>query len=190
VKQPHRTLLLWVVLIVIGLSVWQFSNAEGARRRPIPFSEFMALVSAPPTERHVTDVEVKGREYAFRVEDPKAKGQAERGVTIGPESEDIATEILKHQVRVTYQKDEASPLLTTTLTILVPMLFLLVLFYLFMRQLQAGGGKAMSFGKSRARLLTEAQNKINFSDVAGIDEAKDEVEEIIAFLKDPKKFQR
>jgi len=64
------------------------------------------------------------------------------------------------------------------------------MFYLFMRQLQAGGGKAMSFGKSRARLLSESQNKVTFADVAGIDEAKDEVEEIIAFLKDPKKFQR
>ena len=64
------------------------------------------------------------------------------------------------------------------------------MFYLFMRQLQAGGGKAMSFGKSRARLLNESQNKVTFADVAGIDEAKDEVEEIIAFLKDPKKFQK
>ena len=64
------------------------------------------------------------------------------------------------------------------------MLFLLVLFYLFMRQLQAGGGKAMSFGKSRARLLNETQKKVTFADVAGIDEAKDEVEEIIAFLQD------
>ena len=64
------------------------------------------------------------------------------------------------------------------------------MFFLFMRQLQAGGGKAMSFGKSQARLLNESQNKVTFADVAGIDEAKDEVEEIIAFLKDPKKFQR
>ena len=70
------------------------------------------------------------------------------------------------------------------------MVFLLVMFYLFMRQLQAGGGKAMSFGKSRARLLNEAQNKVTFADVAGIDEARDELEEIIAFLKDPKKFLR
>jgi cell division protease FtsH len=78
----------------------------------------------------------------------------------------------------------------SALTIMLPMLFLLVMFYLFMRQLQSGGGKAMSFGKSRARLLNEAQNKVTFVDVAGVDEAKDEVEEIIAFLKDPKKFQR
>ena len=70
------------------------------------------------------------------------------------------------------------------------MVFLLVMFFFFMRQLQASGGKAMSFGKSRARLLNESQNKVTFADVAGIDEAKDDCEEIIAFLKDPKKFQR
>ena len=62
--------------------------------------------------------------------------------------------------------------------------------FLFMRQLQAGGGKAMSFGKSKARMLSDSNNKVTFADVAGVDEAKDEVEEIIAFLKDPKKFQR
>ncbi len=70
------------------------------------------------------------------------------------------------------------------------MLFIGIMFFLFMRQLQAGGGKAMSFGKAKARMLSDSQNKVTFADVAGIDEAKDEVEEIIAFLKDPKKFQR
>ena len=70
------------------------------------------------------------------------------------------------------------------------MLVLVVLFLVFMRQLQVGGGKAMSFGKSKAKLLSENQRKVTFADVAGIEEAKDEVEEIIAFLKDPKKFTR
>jgi cell division protease FtsH len=98
--------------------------------------------------------------------------------------------LLKNNVKITYQKEENGSFLTPALTILLPMLFVIVMFYLFMRQIQAGGGKAMSFGKSRARLLSESQNKVTFADVAGIDEAKDEVEEIIAFLKDPKKFQR
>ena len=189
-KQPQKTLLLWVVLIVAFLGIWHFLSPDGAQRRPVPFSEFMSLVKASHDQRHVTDVDIKGREYTFVIKDPTAKGQPERGVAIGPESDDIAAKLLEHDVKVTYQRDEGNPLLTTTLTILLPMVFLLVMFYLFMRQLQAGGGKAMSFGKSRARLLSENQNKITFADVAGIDEAKDEVEEIIAFLKDPKKFQK
>src|SRR5207237_4054686 len=73
---------------------------------------------------------------------------------------------------------------------LISMALLILMFFLFMRQLQAGGGKAMSFGKSKARMLSDSQNKITFADVAGVEGAKDEVEEIIAFLKDPKKFQR
>jgi cell division protease FtsH len=189
VNKPHKTLLVWVVLIVAFLAIWQFLGSEGPQRSPMRYSEFMALVKAPKEQRHVEEVEIKGREYTFIVRNPVSKGPAERGVTVGPEQSD-PTELIDKGVRVRFQKDEGNPLLTTALTILLPMLLLLVMFYLFMRQLQAGGGKAMSFGKSRARLLNESQNKVTFSDVAGIDEAKDEVEEIIAFLKDPKKFQK
>jgi cell division protease FtsH len=153
----------------------------------MPFSDFVALVRAPKEQRHVDSVKIKDREYTFSIVGPAQK-TPERGITVGPP--EYAPELLKYDVKVEYEEDETNPFLTTTLTILVPMVFLLVMFYLFMRQLQAGGGKAMSFGKSRARLLNEAQNKVTFADVAGIDEAKDEVEEIIAFLKDPKKFQK
>jgi cell division protease FtsH len=189
VKQPQKTLLLWVVLIVAFLAIWQFLSPDGPQRTPMPFSDFMALVKAPKDARHVDAVRVKDREYTFQITGPGIKAP-ERGVTVGPVSDEIASKLLEHDVKVEYERDEANPFLTTTLTILLPMLFLLIMFYLFMRQLQAGGGKAMSFGKSRARLLNESQNKITFADVAGIDEAKDEVEEIIAFLKDPKKFQK
>ena len=189
-KQPHKTLLLWVVLIVAFLAIWQFLSPDSVQQQPVAFSDFMALTKAPKEQRHVDEVEIKDREYRFRIKNPASKAEPERGLAIGPESDDIVSELLKSNVKVTYQKDESNPFLTTTLTILLPMLFLLVMFYLFMRQLQAGGGKAMSFGKSRARLLNESANKVTFADVAGIDEAKDEVEEIIAFLKDPKKFQK
>jgi len=189
VKQPHKTLLLWVVLIVAFLAIWQFLNPENPRNPDLPYSELMALVKAPRDAKHVEEVEIKDREYTFQIKDPNAKGAPVRSRSVGP-AEDNGQELLSHGVKVTYQKEEGSPFLTPVLTIVLPMVFVIVMFYLFMRQLQAGGGKAMSFGKSRARLLSESQNKITFADVAGIDEAKDEVEEIIAFLKDPKKFQR
>ncbi len=190
-KQPHKTLLLWVVLIVAFLAIWQVLSPDGSQRSPTAFSEFVALVEAPKEQRHVDAVEIKEREYTFQVVNPASKGAPERRVTVGPlESDELTKKLLENKVKITYQKDEHSPFLTTALTILLPMLFLLVMFYLFMRQLQAGGGKAMSFGKSRARLLNEAANKVTFADVAGIDEAKDEVEELIAFLKDPKKFTK
>ncbi|MEI9941208.1 MAG: ATP-dependent zinc metalloprotease FtsH [Pseudomonadota bacterium] len=188
-KQPHKTLLLWVVLIVAFLAIWQFLNPENPRSPDIPYSEFVALAKAPRDAKHIEEVDIKDREYTFQIKDPNAKGTPPRGRTVGP-AEDNAQELLAHGVKITYQKEEGSPFLTPVLTIVLPMVFVIVMFYLFMRQLQAGGGKAMSFGKSRARLLSESQNKITFADVAGIDEAKDEVEEIIAFLKDPKKFQR
>jgi cell division protease FtsH len=191
VRQPHKTLLLWVVLIVAFLAIWQFLNDQdpGGQRAEIPYSEFMTLVKAPRDQRHIDEVEIRDRDYSFTIKNPAGKGALEKGRTVGP-SEDSGSELLAHNVKITFQKDEGGSFLTPLLTILLPMLFVIVMFYLFMRQLQAGGGKAMSFGKSRARLLSESQNKVTFADVAGIDEAKDEVEEIIAFLKDPKKFQR
>jgi cell division protease FtsH len=191
VRQPHKTLLLWVVLIVAFLAIWQFLNDQdpGGQRAEIPYSEFMGYVKAPRDQRHIDEVEIRDRDYSFTIKNPAAKGAPEKGRTVGP-TEDSAKDLLAHNVKITFQKDEGGSFLTPLLTILLPMLFVIVMFYLFMRQLQAGGGKAMSFGKSRARLLSESQNKVTFADVAGIDEAKDEVEEIIAFLKDPKKFQR
>ncbi len=190
-KQPQKTLLLWVLLIVAFFAIWQFLSPNEPLRKPMPFSDFVSLVEAPKDAKHVESVEIQNREFRFEVINPTAKGQPERGVTIGPaESDDIAELLLKNKVKVKYLEEEGNPYLATTLTFLLPMLFLLVMFYLFMRQLQAGGGKAMSFGKSKARMLSESQNKVTFADVAGADEAKDEVEEIIAFLQDPKKFQR
>ena len=190
-KQPHKTLLIWVVLIVAFLAIWQFLVPAGQPKKPRPFSEFLELVRAPKTQPHIESVDIRDREYSFVVKRPGAQGAPERGVAIGPQSSPRVEEALEtNGVRFEYQEDDTNPYLASTITILLPMLFLLVMFYLFMRQLQAGGGKAMSFGKSRARLLNESQNKITFADVAGADEAKDDLEEIIAFLKDPKKFQK
>ncbi|MEI7894130.1 MAG: ATP-dependent zinc metalloprotease FtsH [Myxococcales bacterium] len=190
-KQSHKTLLLWVLLIVMFLAIWHFLSPSD-RKQPVAFSEFLDEVHAGRVE----EISIKEREYAFRVhagEGSKATVQKE---TVGPVADEHLLTSLKPDnkeakaPRIKFEKEDAAPFWSSTLVTLLPMLFIGVMIFLFMRQLQAGGGKAMSFGKAKARMLSDSQNKVTFSDVAGIDEAKDEVEEIIAFLKDPKKFQR
>ena len=193
-KQSHKTLLLWVVLIVMFLAIWQFLQPQQTKQ-PVAFSEFLNDVHAG----HVDEIKIKDRDYTFRIKTTGpdgAKGAVTMREAVGP----IADEKLLDDLRpddktqaapkVYFEKEDASPFWSSTLITLLPMVFIGLMFFLFMRQLQAGGGKAMSFGKSKARMLNDSQNKVTFADVAGVDEAKDEVEEIIAFLKDPKKFQR
>ncbi len=197
-KQSHKTLLLWVLLILMFLAIWQVLNPS-ERRQTVAFSggdatSFLSEVKAG----HVEDVKIKDREYTFRVRTGDAAKTSVQKETIGPPPDQALLETLKPDSKeptaltpkITFEKDDSSPFWSSTLITLLPMLFIGIMFFLFMRQLQAGGGKAMSFGKAKARMLSDAQNKVTFADVAGIDEAKDEVEEIIAFLKDPKKFQR
>ncbi|APR83034.1 Cell division protein FtsH [Minicystis rosea] len=193
VKQSHKTLLLWVLLIMMFLAIWHVLNPSQTQATQVAFSEFMALVDADQKDPHVDRVTLKDHgEIVFSVTDPnKPQQPSAKKVTVGPEkAEALASHLVQRKVAVTFEKEDPSPFWSGAIVTILPMVFLLVMFYLFMRQLQAGGGKAMSFGKSRARLLSEAQNKVTFADVAGIDEAKDELEEIIAFLKDPKKFQK
>jgi cell division protease FtsH len=192
VKQSHKTLLLWVLLIMMFVAIWQVLGPDRPPATQVPFSDFMGQVQVADKDKepHVESVTIKDREYTFWVKDPKS-GAKTKKVSIGPDNADEITKVLvDNKVAVSFEKEDGSPFWSGAIVTILPMVFLLVMFYLFMRQLQAGGGKAMSFGKSRARLLSEAQNKVTFADVAGIDEAKDELEEIIAFLKDPKKFQK
>ncbi len=190
-KQSHKTFLFWIVVVVVVIAIWQVLSPDGKNPKARSFSDFMALVKAPDTKDHVRSVEIQGREYRFDIEPPKGtKDQPIHALAVGPVGDEIATQLIERDVKVTYKPEDSNPYLATFLTFLLPMAFLVVMFFLFMRQMQSGGGKAMSFGKSRARLLNEAANKVTFADVAGIDEAKDEVEEIIAFLRDPKKFQK
>jgi cell division protease FtsH len=193
VKQSHKTLLLWVLLIVMFLAIWQVLQ-PGERKQQVSFSQFVGLVHSG----QVTEIHIKDHEYSFT---QVIDGKNTQKETLGPvadqaliddlEKKDAATgHTPSDKLQLYFEKEDSTPFWSSTLVTLLPMLFIGIMFFLFMRQLQAGGGKAMSFGKAKARMLSDSQNKVTFADVAGIDEAKDEVEEIIAFLKDPKKFQR
>jgi cell division protease FtsH len=179
-----RNLLLWVVILVVMMSVF---NSFSDRSQAVPelnYSEFLTRVK----QNDVASVTIEGQ---------KIKGELRNGQsfkTTSPETDNSAMigTLLDHNVRIVGQEPEGTPLLMTLLINSFPILLLIAVWIYFMRQMQGGGGGrgAMSFGKSKARMLQPDQVKITFGDVAGVEEAKQEVSELVDFLKDPSKFQR
>ncbi len=186
-KPSQKTVALWLVLILLFASLFKIFDTGSRHRREIKFSEFIQFVR----EGKVSEVTFKAENLivgSFKDASSEGKKFFE---TIGDTENAKVFDILeKNNIIPNYERAEKTPIWQQVLISWFPMLLLFVFFFLFMRQIQVGGGKAMSFGKSKARLLTESNNRVTFKDVAGADEAKQELEEIIAFLKDPKKFTR
>jgi cell division protease FtsH len=177
----YKNLALWLVIVVVMvLLVNLFNRQPQASDRKI-FSEFMALVE----RGDVAEVEIDENTIIGTLRD----GTKFRTVT-PPSDQEVVKRLLANNVRITVKPREDSPWYWQAFFQLFPILLLIAVWIFFMRQMQAGGGKAMSFGKSRAKLHSDQAKKVTFEDVAGIDEAKEEVQEIIAFLKDPKKFTK
>jgi cell division protease FtsH len=187
-KPSQKTVALWLVLILLFASLFKVFDTGSRHRKEIKFSEFVQYVK----DGKVTEVTFKADNLivgAFK-EGTSSDGR-KLFETIGDTENAKVFEILeKNNIIPNYDRVERTPVWQQVLISWFPLLLLFVFFFLFMRQIQVGGGKAMSFGKSKARLLSESNNKVTFKDVAGADEAKQELEEIIAFLKDPKKFTR
>ncbi len=188
-KQSHKSILLWLVLIAIVVVVVQIITADAKSGAEMKFSAFRDAVAVGAVE----DVTIHGdgRIDGRLTEEGREQLEAAQVEfeTVGRVGEDLQDLMMARGVTFTFERDEPSiwqPLLSVGL----PLLIVVMIFFFFMRQLQAGGGKAMSFGKSKARLLNEAQNKVTFDDIAGIEEAKEELTEIVEFLRDPKKFTR
>jgi cell division protease FtsH len=186
-KPSHKTVALWLVLILLFASLFKIFDPGNRHRKEMKFSEFIQDVRDGKVAEVTfkTDNQIVG---TFKDSGPDGRKFFE---TVGDTENAKVFEILeKNNIIPNYERAEKTPIWQQVLISWFPMLLFFVVFFLFMRQIQVGGGKAMSFGKSKARLLTESTNRVTFKDVAGCQEAKQELEEIIEFLKDPKKFTR
>jgi cell division protease FtsH len=185
-RQFHKTMALWFLIILVALSLFRVVEQSKDTSLAVDYSEFRDSVRAGNVE------EVTIRDDNSIVGKFKTAVQGKTTfTTTGSAKEDNLTQLLEdNKVKFSNKKVEKAPFWQQALLSWLPIVFLVAIFFIFMRQIQVGGGKAMSFGKSRARLMNESSNRITFKDVAGVDEAKEELEEIIAFLKDPKKFTR
>ncbi|HYV48196.1 MAG TPA: ATP-dependent zinc metalloprotease FtsH [Myxococcaceae bacterium] len=181
-RSSYKTIGLWVILIILFVAFYQFFSNTGKEVQELTFTSLQHKVE----EHKVKSLQIKGTEYSGTFTDSNTEFRA-----TGPAPDVALLEKMSGQgVDVKVLPEEGNGLLLALLSQWVPIILLFLFFIFFMRQLQGTGGKAMTFGKSKAKLLSESHNKVTFADVAGIDECKEELEEIIAFLKDPKKFTK
>ncbi len=174
-----KNLALWLVIGLSMILLFNIFNQGQQVKKEMIFSEFIEYVD----KGEVAEVTLTGSDIQGRLAD----GTVFR--TYAPEDPDLVPNLRKQGVRISAKPTEQNPWWNVLLSWL-PMLVFIGVWIFFMRQMQGGGTKALSFGKARARLLTEKQNRITFTDVAGVEEAKEELQEIIEFLKDPQKYQK
>ena len=180
-NQFYKNLALWLVIGMIMIAVFNIFNQPLNSQSEVIFSEFMNEVESGK----ITEVTIQGD----RISGTYLDGRSFQTMT--PSKDQDLIRILREKgVRIVVVAPEQTSWYMNILISWFPMILLLGIWIFFMRQMQAGGGKAMSFGKSKARLMNEDKNKVTFKDVAGVDEAKEELREIIEFLREPQKFNK
>jgi len=176
----QKNIALWLIISLIFVLLYNLFNQPKNSQDSIIFSDFVAAVE----KGQVVEVSIQGENISGKFVNGKSFK------TYAPKEAGVVSLLKEKGVRIAAKPVEDSPWYMTVLVSWFPTILLIAIWIFFMRQMQAGGGKAMSFGKSRARLMTDRSKKVTFNDVAGIDEAKAELQEIIDFLRDPKKFTR
>jgi cell division protease FtsH len=178
-NQFQKNIALVLTVLLVSLLVWQLFNQPKTGTKDINYSEMIAFLD----KGEIKEVTMQGENIIGKL----TNGNAFK--TYAPKDDKLVTQFREKGVNITAKPTEDSWYMTILVSWL-PMILLVGVWIFFMRQMQSGGGKAMAFGKSKARLITDKSKKITFADVAGIDEAKAELEEVIDFLKDPKKYTR
>ncbi len=175
---PHKNLALWLVIGLMMVMVFQIFKQPTESTISIGYSDFLSMVE-------------NGSVIHLTIQGDNISGMSAQGPfkTFAPKDPELIKLLRSKEVKISAKPEDDSSWFHIFLS-WVPMLLLIGVWIFFMRQMQVGGGKALSFGKSRARLMTDSQEKVTFDDVAGIEEAKEELQEIIEFLSDPKKFTR
>ncbi|NCO67095.1 MAG: cell division protein FtsH [Nitrospirae bacterium CG_4_10_14_0_8_um_filter_41_23] len=176
----YKNLFVWLLIGVMMILLFNLLSTPKKTEQEMIFSEFMTKLEAGEVE----DVTIKGNVISGQLKDGK------KFKTYTAEYPDLVKILRSNNVRITAKPEEQNPWYWTILFSWGPIILLIGIWIFFMRQMQTGGNRALSFGKAKAKLVSEKSVKVTFADVAGIEEAKGEVQEIIDFLKDPQKFQR
>lgn len=176
----YKNLALWIVITLMMVMLYNLFNQQRIPETKINYTDFLAMVE----NERVADVVIQGQQLLV------TDTNRNRFKVFAPNDADLIKILRGKGVSISAKPPSESPWYISILVSWLPMIVLIGIWIFFMRQMQAGGGKALSFGKSRARLQSDKSKKVTFDDVAGIDEAKEELGEIIDFLKEPKKFTR
>lgn len=176
----QKNIALWLVISLVFVMIYHLFNQPKSAQTEIIYSDFLSNVD----KGQVAEVTIQGENISGRL----TSGTSFK--TYAPKDAGAIALLKEKGVRISAKPADDSPWYMTLLVSWLPMLLLIGVWIFFMRQMQGGGGKAMAFGKSRARLVTDKSKKVTFADVAGVEEAKAELQEVIDFLRDPKKYTR